>query len=258
MSAWNGKAAAGGSPEFVHVDAAGTSSSDKSSAAGAQKAKPQSSNQRGRGNSQTTAASSNSASNWQTAISRLLDATKPEDTAGIRRLAEEDYGRTNTSVASARAVVELLRLRIGEKNATTETRSRGIAIARILAQRSISGADAQRLIAAPPFVGTLKQVASDPNVRGSLKTWASQIRIGDPNDASILSPITGLDEHLAQASENAPQPPEPSRRPPLNPAGSSSFASRAPADEDPDDDHRSSVRVHTTGTRNAGEPISAA
>ncbi|KAG8743577.1 hypothetical protein FRC10_011724 [Ceratobasidium sp. 414] len=254
MSAWNGpgKTGTGGSPEFVHVDAAGTSPSDKSSAASAQKPKPSSSSQRGRGNSQANGgSSSNSASNWQAAISRLLDTTKPEDGTGIRRLGEDvRAGGTN----GARAVVELLRLRIGEKNATVETRSRAIAIARVLAQRSISGADAQRLIAAPPFVATLKQAASDPNVRNSLKTWASQIRIGDPNDASMLTPITGLDEHLAQAGETASQSSESGRRPPLNPSGSSSFAVHPPSGEDLDEDGRTGVRVHTTGNRSAGEP----
>ncbi|KAG9098625.1 hypothetical protein FRC06_006140 [Ceratobasidium sp. 370] len=256
MSAWNGpgKTGTGGSPEFVHVDAAGTSPSDKSSAASAQKPKPSSSNQRGRGGSQAngSSSSSNSASNWQAAIGRLLDTTKPEDATAIRRLGEDvRAGGTN----GARAVVELLRLRIGEKNATAETRLRAIAIARVLAQRSVSGADAQRLIAAPPFVATLKQAASDPNVRGSLKTWASQIRIGDPNDASMLTPITGLDEHLAQAAETASQSSESNRRPPLNPSGSSSFVAHPPPNEDPDEDSRTGVRVHTTGNRNTGEPI---
>ncbi|KAG8698582.1 hypothetical protein FRC09_007164, partial [Ceratobasidium sp. 395] len=178
MSNWNGKAGAGGSPEFVHVDAAGGSSSgrkldsrfghsplpatttdkDKSNAAGTQKAKPANSNQRGRGNSQT-ATSSNSASNWQTAISRLLDTSKPEDTVAIRRLGEDVRA---SGANGARAVVELLRLRMGEKNATPEVRSRAIAIARVLAQRSAAGVDAQRLISAPQFITTLKQAASDP------------------------------------------------------------------------------------------------
>ncbi|KAG8775702.1 hypothetical protein FRC12_001331 [Ceratobasidium sp. 428] len=254
MSNWNGKAGAGGSPEFVHVDAAGGSSSDKdkSNAAGTQKAKPANSNQRGRGNSQT-ATSSNSASNWQTAISRLLDTSKPEDTVAIRRLGEDVRA---SGANGARAVVELLRLRMGEKNATPEVRSRAIAIARVLAQRSAAGVDAQRLISAPQFITTLKQAASDPNVRNSLKTWASQIRIGDPNDATILSSVTGLDEHLTQSSETASQSPEATRRPPLNPNGSS-FATHATVDEDPDEDLHSGVRIHTTGSRNAGEPAPA-
>ncbi|KAG8722930.1 hypothetical protein FRC08_000030 [Ceratobasidium sp. 394] len=258
MSAWNGpgKAGTGGSPEFVHVDATGTSPSDKSSGASAQKPKPSSSSQRGRGNSQGNGgSSSNSASNWQAAITRLLDTTKPEDAAAIRRLGEDvRAGGTN----GARAVVELLRLRIGEKNATGETRSRGIAIARVLAQRTVSGADAQRLIAAPPFVATLKQAANDPNVRNSLKTWASQIRIGDPNDASMLTPITGLDEHLAQTAETASLSSDSSRRPPpLNPSGSSSFVTHPPLGEDPDEDNRTGIKVNTTGSRTAGEPIAA-
>jgi hypothetical protein len=85
-----------------------------------------------------------------------------------------------------------------------------------------------------------------------LKTWASQIRIGDPNDAAILTPITGLDEHLAQSNESTTQ--EPGRRPSTNPNGAPTYASR-PADEDPDEDLRPGVRVHTTGSRPSGEPM---
>jgi hypothetical protein len=70
--------------------------------------------------------------------------------------------RTNERTFSARAAVEVLRVRIADKNATPESRIRAISIARVLAQRATSGTDAQRFISTPPFVNTLKNVASDP------------------------------------------------------------------------------------------------
>ncbi|QRV85970.1 SH3 domain protein [Ceratobasidium sp. AG-Ba] len=243
--------------EFVHVDNTGNSSSDKSGSPNTTKAKTNGSGQRARGGSQANATSgntnSNSASGWQTAIIRLTDPSTPEDLGAVRRFGEEVRAAGTTG---ARAAVEILRARILDKSATTEARTRAIGIARILGQRSVSGGDAQKFLAAPAFVNTLKQAASNPNIRNSLKTWASQIRIGDPNDATILTSITGLDEHLAQANETVTQSPEASRRPPLNPTASSSFTGRT-ADEDPEDDVRSSVRTHVTGNRTAGEPIAA-
>lgn len=102
-------------------------------------------------------------------------------------------------------------------------------------------------------------VACEQNVRGSLKTWASQIRIGDPNDATTLTPITGLDDHLTQTSDTGSQ--DSARRPSANPTNSVSFQSRPQpggTEEDPEDDLRQGVRSHNTGTRVSGEPMAGA
>jgi hypothetical protein len=88
---------------FVHS----LRNTDKPNGANTQKAKPASSNQRGRGSNQANGSSSNSASNWQTTIrkslpsielhplillrvsDRLTDPTKPEDANAVRRLGED-------------------------------------------------------------------------------------------------------------------------------------------------------------------------
>lgn len=91
-------------------------------------------------------------------------------------------------------------------------------------------------------------------MRASLKTWASQIRIGDPNDATELAPVTGLDEHLAQAGESTAQ--SASRRPPASAPGTASFQGRphlATTEEEADED----IREGHPGPRAPVEPFSA-
>ncbi|CAE6422290.1 unnamed protein product [Rhizoctonia solani] len=134
-----------------------------------------------------------------------------------------------------------------DKNSTPEIRMRSISVARVLAQRATSGGDAQRQIAAPPFINALRSVSSNPDVRASLKTWASQIRIGDPTDASELAPITGLDEHLTAASDAAGT--QSNRRPPANTPGSTSFQGRPQLSttEEVDEDLREASPATTSG-----------
>ncbi|CAE6414632.1 unnamed protein product [Rhizoctonia solani] len=258
MSSWTGKGGPGGSSgsEFVHVDrdghagsSPGSGSADKSgnTKEREQKAKT-SSGQRGR-NSNGSTTSSSSSINWQSTINRLTDQTIPEDQAAIRRLGE-DVRKAGAS--GAQAAVSALRVRMTDKSSTPETRMRSISVARILAQRTTSGVDAQRQIAAPPFVSALRSISSDPNVRASLKTWASQIRIGDPTDASELAPITGLEEHLAEVL--ASQTP---RRPPANVPGTASFQGRSQlaTTEEVDEEPREGISAHNTGGQLFGAPM---
>ncbi|KAH7340895.1 hypothetical protein B0J17DRAFT_337697 [Rhizoctonia solani] len=134
-----------------------------------------------------------------------------------------------------------------DRNSTPEVRMRSISIARVLAQRATSGGDAQRQIAAPPFINALRSVSSNTDVRASLKTWASQIRIGDPADASELAPITGLDEHLTAVSDAAGS--QPARRPPANTPGTASFQGRPQLSttEEVDEDLREASPATTSG-----------
>ncbi|CAE6517608.1 unnamed protein product [Rhizoctonia solani] len=207
-----------------------------------QKPKGSSSSLRGRNSNGSTSSSSSNSANWQSIINRLTDQTIPEDQAAIRKLGE-DVRKAGAN--GAQAAVNALRARMTDKNATAEIRMRSISVARVLAQRVTSGGDAQRQIAAPPFVNALRSISSDPNVRASLKTWASQIRVGDPNDASELAPITGLDEHLTLVGD-APQP---ARRPPVNTPGTASFQGRPQlaTTEEVDEEVREGLPIHNTG-----------
>ncbi|KAJ1309753.1 hypothetical protein OPQ81_006518 [Rhizoctonia solani] len=246
--------------EFVHVDREGhagpstaNAATDKSGGTKEreQKARSSSSSQRGRSSNGSTG-SSNSSTNWQSIINRLTDQTVPEDQAAIRRLGE-DVRRSGAS--GAQAAVNALRTRMIDKNSTPEIRMRSISVARVLAQRALSGGDAPRQIVAPPFVGALKTIASDPNVRASLKIWASQIRTGDPTEATELAQITGLDEHLTAASEVAT--PQPQRRPPANTPGTASFQGRPQlaTTEEVDEDPREGASIHSTGGPPFGAPM---
>ncbi|KAF8758939.1 GAT domain [Rhizoctonia solani] len=162
---------------------------------------------------------------------QLTDQTIPEDQAAIRRLGEDVR---KAGAAGAQAAVGALRTRMADKNATPE-----------------SPIDAQRQIADPSFVNTLKSIASDPNVRASLKTWASQIRIGDPAEASELASITGLDEHLSEGV--ASQTP---RRPPANIPGTASFQGRPQlATTEEVDEPRSAITAHNSGSQLFGAPM---
>ncbi|CUA74898.1 hypothetical protein RSOLAG22IIIB_01529 [Rhizoctonia solani] len=262
MSTWTGKGGPSNSSgaEFVRVDHdghAGSSTSGNTDKSGnakerEQKAKGSSSSQRGRNSNGSTSSSSSNSSNWQTAINRLTDQTMPEDQAAIRKLGE-DVRKAGAN--GAQAAVNALRARMTDKSSTPEIRMRSISVARVLAQRATSGGDAQRQIAAPPFVNALRSIASDPNVRASLKTWASQIRIGDPTDASELAPITGLDEHLASVSDVAAS--QPARRPPANTPGTTSFQGRPhlATTEEVDEDIREGLPIHETGGPPFGAPM---
>ncbi|KEP53443.1 VHS domain protein [Rhizoctonia solani 123E] len=261
MSTWTGKGGPGGSSgsEFVHVDRdghAGSSTSGTTDKSGSmkerEKAKGSSSSQRGRNSNGSTSSSSSSSANWQSIINRLTDQTMPEDQAAIRKLGE-DVRKAGAN--GAQAAVTALRARMTDKTSTPEVRMRSISVARVLAHRSTSGGDAQRQIAAPPFVNALRSISSDPNVRASLKTWASQIRIGDPTDASELAPITGLDEHLASVSEAAAS--QPARRPPANTPGTASFQGRPQLSttEEVDEDIREGTPIHSTGGLQFGAPM---
>ncbi|KDN51649.1 hypothetical protein RSAG8_00195, partial [Rhizoctonia solani AG-8 WAC10335] len=169
MSTWTGKGGPSGSSgaEFVHVDRdghAGPSTSGAPDKSGntkerEQKPKGSSSSLRGRNSNGSTSSSSSSSANWQSIINRLTDQTMPEDQAAIRKLGE-DVRKAGAS--GAQAAVNALRARMTDKNATAEIRMRSISVARVLAQRVASGGDAQRQIAAPPFVNALRSISSDP------------------------------------------------------------------------------------------------
>ncbi|QRW27502.1 SH3 domain protein [Rhizoctonia solani] len=274
MSSWTGQGGPGGSSgsEFIHVDHDGhagsspgsgttgmrpdfglsrsipTKSLDRSSNTREREQRTRtSSSQRGRSSNGSTSSSSSSIK-WQSTINQLTDQTIPEDQAAIRRLGEDVR---KAGAAGAQAAVGALRTRMADKNATPESRVRSISVARVLAQKAISGVDAQRQIADPSFVNTLKSIASDPNVRASLKTWASQIRIGDPAEASELASITGLDEHLSEGV--ASQTP---RRPPANIPGTASFQGRPQlATTEEVDEPRSAITAHNSGSQLFGAPM---
>ncbi|KAG8714990.1 ESCRT-0 subunit protein hse1 [Ceratobasidium sp. 423] len=264
MSTWapkGGPSAASGS-EFVHVDrdghagsstASGTTDKSGNAREREQKAKASSSSgQRARNSNGSSSSSGSSTTNWQSIINRLTDQTMPEDQAAIRRFGE-DVRKAGAS--GAQAAVNALRARMTDKNSSPEIRMRSISVARVLAQRTVSGGDAQRQIVAPPFVNALKTIASDPNVRATLKTWASQIRIGDPTEATDLAQITGLDEHLAVTSENATS--QPPRRPPANTPGTTSFQGRPhlATTEEVDEDPREGLPTHNTSGTPFGAPM---
>ncbi|CAE7087858.1 unnamed protein product [Rhizoctonia solani] len=260
MSTWtNGGPSGSSGSEFVHVDGdrhAGASTSGAPDKSGNgkerdQKAKSSLSSQRGRNSNGSTSSSGSNSTNWQSIMNRLTDQTMPEDQAAIRKLGEDVR---KAGAGGAQAAVNALRTRMTDRNATPEIRMRSISVARVLAQRITSGVDAQRQIAAPPFVNALRSISSDPNVRASLKTWASQIRIGDPSDASELAPITGLDEHLASVSDAASQP---ARRPPANTPGTASFQGRPQlaTTEEVDEDFREGLPIRNTNSSLFSAPI---
>ncbi|CAE6414324.1 unnamed protein product [Rhizoctonia solani] len=249
MSSWTGRGGPGGSSGsgFVHVNhdehtgsSNGSGTADRPSNTREREPSVRSSSgQRGRSSNGSTSSSSGTV-NWQSRINKLTDQTMPEDQAGIKRFGE-DVRKAGSS--GAKAAVSALLTRMIDTNSTPETRIRSISVARILAQRNTSGVDAQREIVAPSFLKALRTISSDPNVRASLKTWASQIRIGDPSDASELAQITGLDEHLDEAATS--QTP---RRPPISVSGTASFQGRPQlaTTEEVDEEPREGVSAHST------------